>query len=111
MNYEYFKYIVNKHNAELQRTAPGTKDLGAFSLKRHKHFFLNIYVCALCSSGIDRHESENKVVFFFFPKFGFGANGQEGRVHMQGILLTRHCQVEVISILKENPTEEEQVES
>ena len=42
-------------------------------------------------------------------KFGFGANGQEGRVHMQGILLTRHCQVEVISIIKENPQEEEQV--
>ena len=28
---------------------------------------------------------------------------------MQGILLTRHCQVEVISIIKENPQEEEQV--
>ena len=27
---------------------------------------------------------------------------------MHGILLTRHCQVEVISILKENPKEEEQ---
>ena len=30
---------------------------------------------------------------------------------MQGILVTRHFQVEVILILKENPTEEEQVES
>ena len=29
--------------------------------------------------------------------------------HMQGILLTRHCQVEVISRIKENPQEEEQV--
>ena len=28
---------------------------------------------------------------------------------LQGILLTRHCQVEVISIIKENPQEEEQV--
>ena len=27
---------------------------------------------------------------------------------MQGILLTRHCQVEVISTLKEHPKEEEQ---
>ena len=42
-------------------------------------------------------------------KFGFGANGQVGRVHTQGILLTRHCQVEVFSIIKENPQEEEQV--
>ena len=42
-------------------------------------------------------------------KFGFGANGQVGRVHTQGILLTRHCQVEEISIIKENPQEEEQV--
>ena len=42
-------------------------------------------------------------------KFGFGANGQVGRVHMQGIIETRHCQVEVISIIKENPQEEEQV--
>ena len=80
----------------------------------------------LCSSGIDRHESENKeghplrVSFFSsnFPsvyprgvvqKFGYGANGQVGRVHTQGTLLTRHCQVEVISIIKENPQEEEQV--
>ena len=30
---------------------------------------------------------------------------------MQGIRLARYCQVEVISILKDNPTEEEQVES
>ena len=30
---------------------------------------------------------------------------------MQGILVTRHCQVEVISVLKENPKEEEQAES
>ena len=44
-------------------------------------------------------------------KFGFGANGQVGRVHTQGILLTppRPGQVEVISIIKENPQEEEQV--
>ena len=28
---------------------------------------------------------------------------------MQGIFLTRHCQVEVISTLKENPKEEQQV--
>ena len=33
-----FKIRKNKHNAELQRTAPGTKDLGAFSLKWYKHF-------------------------------------------------------------------------
>ena len=52
-----------------------------------------------------------KVFYFFFPKFGFGANGQEGRVHMQGILLTRHCQVEVILILEENPQEEEEADS
>ena len=38
-----------------------------------------------------------------------GQTVQVGRVHMQGILLTRHCQVEVISIIKENPQEEEQV--
>ena len=31
-------------------------------------------------------------------------------VHMQAILLTRHYQVEVISILKEKPKEEELVE-
>ena len=30
---------------------------------------------------------------------------------MQVLLLTRHCQVEVISILKENPKEEEQADS
>ena len=42
-------------------------------------------------------------------KFGFGANGQVGRAYTQGILLTSHCQVEVISIIKENPQEEEQV--
>ena len=30
---------------------------------------------------------------------------------MQGILMTRHCQVKVISILKENPKEEEQTDS
>ena len=30
---------------------------------------------------------------------------------MQGILLTRHCQVEVISIIKENPQEEVQADS
>ena len=42
-------------------------------------------------------------------KFGFGVNGQVGRVHTQGMLLTRYCQVEVISITKENPQEEEQV--
>ena len=30
---------------------------------------------------------------------------------MQGILLTRHCQGEVISILKENHKEEEQADS
>ena len=30
---------------------------------------------------------------------------------MQGILVTRHCQVEVISVLKENPKEEEQANS
>ena len=34
---------------------------------------------------------------------------QVGRVHTQGMLLTRYCQVEVISIIKENPQEEEQV--
>ena len=28
---------------------------------------------------------------------------------MPGILLTHHCHVEVISIIKENPQEEEQV--
>ena len=27
-------------------------------------------------------------------------------VHIQGILLTRHCQIEVISTIKENPQEE-----
>ena len=32
-------------------------------------------------------------------------------IHMQGILLTRPCQVEVISILKENPKEEEEADS
>ena len=32
-------------------------------------------------------------------------------VYMQGILLTRHCQVEVISIVKENPQVEEQADS
>jgi len=106
-----FEKVKDKHNAELQRTAPGTKDLGAFSLKRHKHFFLNIYVCVLCSSGIDKHEIENKGFFFFkffksilkewSKKFGFGANGQVDQV--------RHCQVEEISIIKENPQEEEQV--
>jgi len=52
-----------------------------------------------------------KCFFFFFPKFGFGANGQQGRVHIEGILLTRHCQVEVISIIKENPKEEVQADS
>ena len=30
---------------------------------------------------------------------------------MQGILLTRHCQIKLISILKENPKEEEQADS
>jgi hypothetical protein len=30
---------------------------------------------------------------------------------MQGILLTRHCQVEVISIIKEKLQEEEQADS
>ena len=40
----------NKHNVELQRTAPGIKDPGPFSLQRYKHF-KNIYVCMLCSSG------------------------------------------------------------
>ena len=32
-------------------------------------------------------------------------------VHMQGILLTRHCQVEVISIIKEDSQEEVQADS
>ena len=49
-NYTLNKRESNKHNAELQRTAPGTKDLGAFSLKRYKHF-TNIYVCVLCKLG------------------------------------------------------------
>ena len=83
-----------------------------------------MYVCSV-SSGTDRHEvkiEDTLSEFQFFlqiflqsilkewsKKFGFGANDQVGRVHMQGILLTRHCQVEVISIIKENPQEEEQV--
>jgi len=36
---------------------------------------------------------------------------QVGRVHTQGILLTRYCQVEVISIIKEKLQEEEQADS
>ena len=32
-------------------------------------------------------------------------------IHVQGILQTRHCPVEVISIIKENPAEEVQANS
>ena len=78
----------------------------------------------LCKLGDRQTRSENRghpfrvsVFSSNFPsvypqgevQIGFGANDQVGRVHMQGILLTRHCQVEVISIIKENPQEEEQV--
>ena len=42
MNTEYYyENKNNKHNAELQRTAPNTKDKGAFSTKKKQRFRYN----------------------------------------------------------------------